>query len=85
MTKQPFVWVTGTPYLVVNYTLPPDDLPSLPKQLEALLTHQSAAAVLILRPLSRKERRIVEEMSGDANEEAWAHIIVKDVDRYRSR
>ena len=82
----PFVHLAGWPYLAVNFTLGPrEDLPSLPELLEGLLRHHTQADILVLRPLSRSEARLLRRTSEDAEVEAWAQMVVKEGDRLRAR
>lgn len=82
----PFAWVDGSPYLIVNFDLEPDaDSPSPQTCLERLLEHHDPATILVLRPLTAEERRVLSQASSDAAVEAWAQMIVKEEDRYRGR
>ena len=86
MVRTPFAWVDGKPYLIVNFTLEPrDDLPPLRQLLDDLLEHHRPDDVLLLRPLSRAEAKLLNQRSGEAEVEAWATMVVKEDDRVRSR
>ena len=83
---QPFVHIAGRPYLVVSFTLGvPHDIPSLPDLLEGLLKHHAPADLLLLRPLSKSETRLLRRCREDASVEAWAQMVVKEKDRLRAR
>jgi hypothetical protein len=71
----PFAWVDGQAYLIVNYELEPrGDLPPLRDLLKGLLAHHDPADVLLLRPLSRAEARLLRQSTEGAAVEAWAQI-----------
>jgi hypothetical protein len=82
----PFAFHDGKPYLVVNFTLPPtDDLPSLQELLDGLLEHHSSTELLLLRPLTIEEARLLSRGVLEAEVEAWAQMVVTDDDRLRAR
>ncbi len=82
--ETPFVHIDGKPYLVVNYDLG-EKVIDLKAHLEALLRHHTPAEILLLRPLSRSEVRLLQRALRDSRVEAWARMIVKDENRVRSR
>jgi len=83
-SRSPFAWHDGQPYLVVNFTLPPtDDLPSLRELLDGLLEHSTE--ILLLRPLTIEEARLLSRGVLEAEVEAWAQMVVSDDDRLRAR
>jgi hypothetical protein len=82
MNRPPFVWIAGRPYLVVNYTIPPDDLPPLTSLLASLLEHQPAENVMLLRRLTKAEVALVEKVGSAFEREAWARLVVSDRDRF---
>lgn len=80
----PFVHLTGRPYLVVNFDLGGKVI-DLTAHLEALLHHHNPTEVLLLRPLSLGEARLLRRSTHDSEVEAWAQMIVKEEDRVRAR
>jgi hypothetical protein len=82
----PFAWLDGRPYLVVNFQLEPsDDSQPLPTLLEGLLRHHDPEEVLLLRPLTRDERKLLLRTSSEAEIESWANMVVVTEDRLRGR
>lgn len=82
----PFALVDGRPFLIANYDLePPGDLPPLSALLRGLLAHHAEADILLLRPLSHAEARLLRRSTGGAELEAWAQMVVRPDDRVRSR
>jgi len=81
----PFIWHAGHAYLVVNFDPAPSDLPSLEEILARLLTHYRPAEILVLRPLTRSETRLLEQSNVERDREVWAQIVARDEERYRGR
>jgi hypothetical protein len=82
----PFFWLDGRPYLDVAYELEPTGtLPPLRKLLDHLLVHHQDDEVLLLRPLSAVEARLLHNSRGAAEVEAYAQMIVRPEDRARPR
>jgi hypothetical protein len=72
---RPFVFVRDHPYLVLNFQLERPHLPiSITDLVSELGTRIDPAGLLLLRPLSRREARILAEYVGEAETEAWAKI-----------
>lgn len=68
-TVQPFVWVSGRPYLVINW------------ELDAPPTHEE---ILILRPLSPTEAELLQQMRSETIVEAWASVVAFEKGRFQS-
>ena len=84
--RRPFVEVDGRVYLVVNFDLPPhDDLPTLPDLLAGLLAHHDPADILLLRPLTQAETKLLRKYQRDLEVEAWARMVIQNEDRFRGR
>jgi hypothetical protein len=82
----PFAWIDNRLFLVVNFDLEPSqDLPPLPTLLEGLLRYHDPKDVLLLRPLTRQERKVINRFSTEAEVEAWAQMVVVAEDRLRGR
>jgi hypothetical protein len=82
----PFVWLDGCPYLDVSYELEPTGTrPPLRRLLDALLAHHREEEVLLLRPLSAAETRLLRQSTEGAAVESWAPMVVKPEDRARPR
>jgi hypothetical protein len=82
---RPFVRYDGKPYLVVNFDLEPVDDRPLPELLDGLLAHHDPHDILLLRPLTKREVKLLREYQWELETEAWAHIVVKEEDRFRGR
>ena len=74
----PFAWVDGQPYLIVNFTLPPDDRIPLPDLLTRLLCRAGEDDLLLLRPLEASEAQILKQARRESEAEAWAQIVAKE-------
>jgi hypothetical protein len=86
MISTPFAHLAGRTYLIVNWSLPPaSDLPTLPEMLMQLLRHYRPEDILILRPLSRAEHRLLDVTRRHSEHEVWAQIMARHGDRYRPR
>ena len=83
--RLPFVWYDGKPYLVANFDLEPVDDRPLPALLAGLLTHHDPGDILLLRPLTKREAKLLREYRWELETEAWAHMVVKEEDRFRGR
>lgn len=83
--RRPFVEYNGRPYLVVNFDLEPVDDRPLPELLAGLLAHHAPGDILLLRPLTKREAKLLREYQWELETEAWAHMVVKEKDRYRGR
>ena len=79
--KSPFAWINGQPYLVVNFTLPPDDLPSLPELPARLLEQHPPEDIMVFRSLSRSEKRLCTQSISAA----WSESCAMDRDPRSSR
>ena len=84
MAIAPFVHINGQPYLVVNYDLG-GEIVDLNAHLDALLEHHTPTDLILLRPLSNSEARLLRHACRDSQVEAWARMIVKEEDRIRAR
>jgi hypothetical protein len=84
-SRPPFVRVNGQPYLVVNFDLQPDELPPLRDLVYQLLTCHAERDLLLLRPLSRAEARLLQGELWHTGLEAWARIVARPEDRFRAR
>ena len=84
MSIPPFVRIDGKPYLLVNYDLGGQVI-DLKAHLDALLDHLAPNDILLLRPLSRSEARLLRQSCRDSQVEAWARMIVKEEDRVHAR
>lgn len=86
MPRSPFAWYNGKPYLVVNFDLaPPGDIHPLPELLSGLLAHHDPEDILLLRPLTKSEAKLLREYRRDFDVEAWARMVVKEQDRFRGQ
>jgi len=83
--RRPFVEYDGKPYLVVNFDLEPVDDRPLPELLVGLLAHHDPGDILLLRPLTKHESKLLREYQQELETEAWAHMLVKEEDRFRGR
>jgi hypothetical protein len=81
----PFAWYNQRSYLVVNFDIPPTDLPGLQEMLERLLAHHPADQILLLRPLSTSEAALLRQAMVERDREAWAQMVVEEEDRYRGK
>jgi len=84
MSIPPFVRIQGRSYLVVNFDLD-SELPSTLVLLETLLQHHSPEGILLLRPLTLTEERLLQRVKKERDAEAWAQVVVKDEGRFRGR
>ncbi len=84
MAIPPFVQINGRSYLVTNFDLggKPIDHKTC---LKALLEYHAPTDILLLRPLSRSEDRLLRRACRDSQVEAWAGMIVKEEDRVHAR
>jgi len=83
--RSPFVSYNGKPWLVVNFDLEPADDRPLPELLDGLLEHHTSGEILLLRPLTKSEARLLKQATREAEIESWAQTVVKDDDRFRGR
>jgi len=83
--NSPFVICDGKPHLVVNFDLEPVDDRPLPELLAGLLAHHDPRDILLLRPLTKREAKLLREYQSELETEAWARIVVKEEDRFRGR
>jgi len=84
--RLPFVEHNGRAYLVVNFDFPPhDDLATLPDLLAGLFAHHDPANILLLRPLTEAETKLLRKYQRDLEVEAWARMVVNNEDRFRGR
>ena len=83
--RRPFVSYNGKVYLVVNFDLAPVDDRPLPELLAGLLDHHAPADILLLRPLTKHEAKLLREYQWELETEAWAQMLVREEDRYRGR
>ena len=74
--SSPFIYYGGKPYLIANLTLDlTDDRPHLHDVLVDLLAKQEPFDILLLRPLSQDEEGDLQQALGDAEVDAWAHLV----------
>ena len=64
MRRPPFVWIGGQPYLDVAFDLEPLTARPLAHLLEALLDHHHESELVLLRPLSAREREQLGKLAG---------------------
>jgi len=83
--RRPFVEYDGKPFLVVNFDLEPVDDRPLPELLAGLLAYHDPGDILVLRPLTRSEIRLLKQATREAEIESWAQMVVREQDRFRGR
>ncbi|MCA9670676.1 MAG: hypothetical protein KC503_34000 [Myxococcales bacterium] len=79
------MWIGGQPYLDVAFDLEPLTARPLAHLLEALLDHHHESELVLLRPLSAREREQLGKRLQEALVEAWANLVVGEQDRVRPR
>lgn len=70
--RKSFAWIDGEPWLIVSFTVPPDDHITLQKQLAQVIRQHAEHDILIVRRLTRSELSVVREHQQGADVEAWA-------------